>query len=496
MVERDISEKIILVGLGPGSSKYLTREAWDVLSRSAIVYVRTLQHPAISELPDAVKINSFDDLYESLASFEQVYDKITEEIISLSEISPPVIYAVPGHPFVAEATCTQIMEIAGSRNIPVRVVDGLSFVEPTFSALGIDPLPQTAFVDALTLVDSHFPPFPPSHPALIAQIYSQFVASNVKLTLMELYPDEHPVSLVHNAGTSELKIENLPLYEIDRSPHMGSMTSLYLPALGPATSLEEFQEVIAHLRAPDGCPWDREQDHQTLRPNLLEEAYEVLEAIDADDPEAMMEELGDLLLQIVLHAQIGAEYGEFTMSDIIHGIQEKIVRRHPHVFGELDLDDAEGVIVNWEKLKTAERQMNGQEEKGLLDGVANALPALEQSQTIQRRVARVGFDWPEIDGVLAKIQEEIGEVNSARDDEERSDEIGDLLFAMVNLARWYKIDAESALRTANARFRKRFRSLERNVKQQGKDLSEMNLVQLDELWEVAKRENKNTGPSS
>jgi tetrapyrrole methylase family protein/MazG family protein len=246
--------------------------------------------------------------------------------------------------------------------------------------------------------------------------------------------------------------------------------------------------VIAHLRAPDGCPWDREQTHQTLRPNLLEEAYELLSAIDSDDPQAMAEEFGDLLLQIVLHAQIASEYGEFTMADILRGIHTKIVRRHPHVFENLHVEGMDEVLLNWERLKAAERVENGEVEKGLLDGVATSLPALIQSQEYQDRAARVGFDWPDISGVLDKITEEVTELRAAADSKAQAGELGDLLFALVNLARWYKIDAESALREANDRFRRRFRHIEDTAKAQGRELSEMTLKEMDALWDDAKLE--------
>jgi tetrapyrrole methylase family protein/MazG family protein len=260
-----------------------------------------------------------------------------------------------------------------------------------------------------------------------------------------------------------------------------------MPPLGPDTSFEAFQEVIAHLRAPDGCPWDREQTHQTLRPHLLEEAYEVMSTLDSNDPGAMCEEFGDLLLQIVLHAQIASEYGEFTMSDMLRGIHTKIVNRHPHVFGDLELKEIDGVLQNWERLKSAERTANGMEEVGLLDGVAKALPALVQAEEFQKRAARVGFDWQKIQGVIDKVDEEMNEVSLALDGEARAAEIGDLLFAVVNLARWYDVDAESALREANARFRERFGRIEQAALAQDRSVSDLALDEMEALWQSAKR---------
>jgi tetrapyrrole methylase family protein/MazG family protein len=219
----------------------------------------------------------------------------------------------------------------------------------------------------------------------------------------------------------------------------------------------------------------------------MEEAYETLDALDSRDFSAIQEELGDLLLQIVLHSQIASEEGEFTVNAVIKGIYDKIVRRHPHVFGEVQLDGIQGVLQNWEKLKEAERKDNGKQEKGLLDGVPLAMPALSQAQEYQDRAARVGFDWPVVEGVLDKILEEVKEVNRATNQEELSEEIGDLFFVLVNLARWKKIDAESALRETNLKFKRRFGYVEQGAKKQGCSLSEMTLEEMDALWNEAKR---------
>jgi tetrapyrrole methylase family protein/MazG family protein len=347
-----------------------------------------------------------------------------------------------------------------------------------------------AILDALEIASAHVPSFPPDSPALIAQVYSRSVASELKLTLMETYPDEHPIRLIHAAGTSRLLVEDLPLHAIDQSQSIGLLTSLYLPPLEKGTSFEAFQEIIAHLRAPNGCPWDREQTHQTLRTNLLEETYEILEALDNNDTDKMREEFGDLLLQITLHAQIANESGEFNINQVLKDIYDKIIRRHPHVFGDLKVSGVDNVLQNWEKLKADERasihKENGGQEKGLLDGVAKALPALSQAEEIQRRAARVGFDWPDTRGVVDKINEECHELLQAEDLTSRSDELGDLLFAVVNLARHYEIDAESALRQTNARFRKRFAHIESAARQQGKSLGDLSLDEMESFWQEAK----------
>ncbi len=479
---------ITILGLGPGNPDQLTREAWELLSSADEVWLRTRQHPTVNSLPSTLSLHSFDELYEIGETFEQVYSAIVEKVLELGRRPRGVIYAVPGHPFVAETTCPEIARLARDEGLAATIVEGLSFLEPTFSALGLDPYPRLTLFDAMELSVAHIPAFPPDTPALVAQLYSRLVASEVKMTLNTAYPDEHPVRLVHAAGTKDELVEELKLYEIDRSEHIGMLTSLYVPPLGKGASFEAFQEVVAHLRAPDGCPWDREQTHQSLRTHLLEETYEALSAIDAEDVDDMQEEFGDLLLQIVLHAQIANEEGNFTINSLIKSINDKLVRRHPHVFGDLALDGVGDVLHNWEKLKETERKNKGKEkEKGLLDGVPLALPALTQAQAYQDRAARVGFDWPVVDGVLDKVAEEIQEIKDATNKDELAGEIGDLFFVLVNLARWKKIDAESALRETNLKFKSRFAYVEQGASKQGRSLSDMKLDEMEELWQEAKK---------
>ncbi|MBL8055074.1 MAG: nucleoside triphosphate pyrophosphohydrolase [Anaerolineales bacterium] len=478
---------ITIVGLGPGDPSQLTRAAWEILAGAEEVWLRTARHPTVAGFPQALQVHSFDALYETLERPEQVYQAIAEQVLSLGARPQGVIYAVPGHPHVAEAAVQLIRQQAPARGLTVRLVAGLSFVEPALEALGVDALPQLQLADALELAGRHHPPFHPDAPALVAQLYSAGLASDVKLTLMNQYPDEHHVWLVHAAGTADARLEELPLYAIDRSPQIAHLTALYVPPLPRPSALETFQETIAHLRAPEGCPWDREQTHQTLRRNLLEETYEVLHALDADDPEAMREEFGDLLLQIVLHAQIATEAGEYSLADVIADIQAKIIRRHPHVFGEVKVAGAADVVKNWELLKAEERKHKPQPAAGGLGEVPRGLPALAQAETYQKRAARVGFDWPEVAGVRAKVDEELAEVAEADTPETRHQEVGDLLFAVVNWARWLEVEPESALREANARFAARFTHMATAAQAQGRPLSALSLEELDGLWEQAKR---------
>ncbi len=242
-------------------------------------------------------------------------------------------------------------------------------------------------------------------------------------------------------------------------------------------------EIIARLRAPGGCPWDRKQTHRSLRENLLEECYEVLEALDAGDSGRLYEELGDLLLQIVLHAQIAAEAGEFVLGDILTSINAKLIHRHPHIFGSKKVRDADEVSANWEALKQEERGA----DNSMLDGAPTQMPALGYSQSIQRRVARVGFDWENIDGVIDKLAEEVGELKEATTEERRAEEFGDLLFTLVNVARRMGVDSESALREANQRFRRRFSYMEELCRQRGVKIGDLSFEEQIALWAEAKK---------
>jgi tetrapyrrole methylase family protein/MazG family protein len=475
---------MILLGLGPGAPNQITREAWEILSGASEIWVRSSRDPSVAAIPSTVEIHSFDNALDggepSVADAALVVDKL----ISLGRRPQGVIYATPGNPLIDDALSNVILHRAGREGLRSRVVLGVSRLGSIAASLGTNIPDRLCICEAAILIAAHVPPFPPEMPALILHVSSATIASRLKSLLRTVYAEHHLVKLLH-AGKEKETLEELPLSRIDESMRFGPITALFLPPLDAGTSLEALQEVVAHLRAPEGCPWDREQTHLSLRPHLLEEAYEVLSALDSQDPAAMREELGDLLLQIMLNAQIAGEHGTFTINDVSRGICDKLKRRHPHVFGDVRLEGVEGVLVNWEKLKERERDAKDA-PGGLLEGVPAALPALGQAQEYQERASRVGFDWPEVQGVLDKIDEEIGEVRDATDARSLTDEVGDLFFALVNLSRWKGIDAESALRAANARFRKRFGFVEDGARRRGQRLSELTLNEMDALWEQAK----------
>src|SRR5436309_1620570 len=262
---------------------------------------------------------------------------------------------------------------------------------------------------------------------------------------------------------------------------------------------ERLVEIMATLRGPDGCPWDKEQDFNSLKPMLVEEVYEVLEAIENDDFDGVSEELGDLLLHVVFHAHLGKEAGEFDINTVIDKISEKLVRRHPHVFGNETAGTAEEVIKNWEAIKAKEKQekLKGRtpEQRSLLEGIPSKLPAIHEAHQISARAARVGFDWPDIEGIFEKLQEELRElkevISADAGETQRDrleDEIGDMLFVIVNIARYLKIDSESALKRANRKFKARFRYMESELAKQGKTPEQASLEEMEVLWQKAKSE--------
>ncbi len=259
-------------------------------------------------------------------------------------------------------------------------------------------------------------------------------------------------------------------------------------------NIEKLVSLVEQLRGDNGCPWDKEQTRETLKPMLIEEAYEVLDALDTEDPVELKEELGDLLFQVVFHAQIAQERGEFDMAGVIDRSHEKMVRRHPHIFGDADLKTSEDVLKNWEDIKAAEKGIPSasrpESERSLLDGIPSKLPAMHRAYQMTAKASRVGFDWPRLEDILEKLREETSELLEARsgqDAEEIADEVGDLLFVAVNVARFLGIDPETALNRSNSKFYSRFRYVESAIKQQGRELKNATLAEMDALWDEAKK---------
>jgi tetrapyrrole methylase family protein/MazG family protein len=495
---------ITILGLGPGKWNDLTLQAYDLLSQGAqsqqTIYFRTFIHPTVEPLRDALpglQLESFDYLYDKSTSWETLYQQIAEKICALAT-KEPVIYAVPGHPLVGETSVQLILQQAHERGLTTEIIAGLSFLEPVCTALGLDPLAVgTQLIDATTLaalgMDEIAGKIIPTMPLLVAQVYNRRLASAVKLALGECYPDEWPVKLVRTGGAGAgQEVIEMPLYELDRNNLPNHLSTLYLPPLDELAALrlpETLRYITMRLRRePDGCPWDREQTHQTLTHYVIEETYEVVEALEENNMEKLAEELGDLLLQVYLHAEIARQEGDFNLGDVFEHVSAKLIRRHPHVFGQVEVSGTGQVLQNWETIKQQERIEAGRDidAESVLDCVPLAAPALIVSQEYQKRAARLGFDYPNLQRVLAKLTEELQELQQARTPAEVREEMGDVLFMVARAARELNVDSEEALRLANRKFRQRFQKMEEITRQEGRSFSSYSLEDWIALWGRAK----------
>lgn len=478
---------ITIVGLGPGPFGCLSLETWDILRQAPVLLLRTEIHPTVEELCNrGLKWESFDALYEQGADFDSIYAAIATSVLERAEQGEELVFVVPGSPMVAEKTVGLIRKGAAERRIPIKVLPGMSFFELLCNRLGVDP--QTG----MTLVDAHeVGKLPPdlTTSLVITQVFSPHVASELKLSLMERFEDEQEIVVARHLGLPDESIRSIPLYELDRQSGFDHLTSVYAPpgqARQQPFDLSPVVDVMARLRAPGGCPWDIEQTHASLRRYIVEEVYEVLEAIDEEDAKHLCEELGDLLLQIVFHARMAEESGCFSMQDVVDTVTEKLIRRHPHVFGEISVRDAAEVILNWDAIKKQEKT---EKPKSALEGIPGGLPALMRANKLQQKAAKVGFDWPDIAPVWDKLAEEICELRDATvmgDKKAVEEELGDLVFALVNLGRFLGVEAEVALNRANNKFTRRFQHMEKALRQQGVKWKELDLAAMDTLWEAAK----------
>ncbi|WP_110953639.1 bifunctional methyltransferase/pyrophosphohydrolase YabN [Anaerosinus massiliensis] len=479
--------EIIIVGLGPGSLGFITLETWDKLTSAKTLLLRTAKHPTVEELrKHKIEFSSYDEIYDTKATFEDVYQTITQDVIRRAKQGEQVVYAVPGSPLVAEKTVLLIRDMAKEENIKFRILPGMSFIEVLYVQLGIDP------IDGLTVIDSEDAEgLPEGLPTaiVVTQVYNQQVASNLKLSLMERYPDDFDITLLQNLGLENEEIITIPLYELDRQPHIDHLTSVYVPALQEreqSFSLSPIVDVMAKLRSPEGCVWDIEQTHKSLRRYIIEEVYEVIEAIDLEDAALLCEELGDLLLQIVFHARMAEETGAFTMQDVVDRVTEKMIHRHPHVFGDISVRDAGEVVLNWEAIKKEEKK---DVRKSILDGVPKDLPSLMKAYKLQHKAAKVGFDWDNIAPVWDKIREEVAELKQAIQENDKVNmeaEFGDVLFSIVNLSRFLNIDPEVALNRTNHKFIRRFSYIENNVKKKGEKWDDLTIAELNRYWNESK----------
>ncbi len=476
---------IHVAGLGPGAVASIPYGTVQLMEKGLPVYLRTARHPSANFLIQRdLPFVSLDSFYEEANDFSTLYDRIVEFLVAETDREKEIVYLVPGHPGVAERS-VQLLQVA-AQNGRVKMVyeSGQSFIDDLLFKIGVDPVDGLLLLDATSLRGDMLQP--KAH-TIMMQLYNQAVASDTKVLLSEVYGDEWEVVIASSIGIAgQESIQKVPLFELDRIKGIDHLTTLYVPPLQAERLYGDWSElvnIVAALRSPNGCPWDKEQTHESLRPYVIEEAYEVAQAIDEGDVDALVEELGDVLLQVLLHSQIGFDEGDFQVRDVIRTLSAKLIRRHPHVFGEASAATAEEVVQHWEQIKKAEK--SGQ-VLSLLDAVKKGQSPLKESHELQKKAAKVGFDWPDIEPVFAKLGEEISEFQEADTDEEKEKEFGDMLFSLVNLGRHFGIDPERALALTNQKFRRRFLHIEKELQRRNLDFSTVELAILDEFWQNAK----------
>ncbi|RLL41678.1 nucleoside triphosphate pyrophosphohydrolase [Oceanobacillus piezotolerans] len=477
--------KIEIIGLGAGDINQLPVGIYKRLTNAEhVIFTRTLDHPVIKALQEeGIQFESFDQIYEDENDFEKVYKRIVSLLLEKAREESAIIYTVPGHPMLAERTVKLLLE---ESDVEVEILGGQSYLDDLFTSIKIDPIEGFQFVDATSFsrkelnYRGHL---------IFCQVYDQFIASRVKLTLLEDLPPDYQVVIVEAAGSSGERIEYVPLEDLDRQLEVNNLTSVYVPPVPNELLNHTFtnlREVMKVLRSPEGCPWDQEQTHESLKEHSIEEIYELIEAIDQEDDEGIVEELGDILMHVVLHSQIGEDNGYFTVDDVIKGITDKMIYRHPHVFADVHVQSTEEVTKNWELLKQKEK---GEKRQSILDGVPQGLPALAKAFKLQKKAAKTGFDWDDVHDIWDKLDEEITEVKeaiTAEQQEEIEKEFGDVLFVLANLTRYYNINPEIALMRSNNKFTTRFQYIEEQLKKNGKDIHKTTLKEMDHYWNQAK----------
>lgn len=510
--------RVAVVGLGPGPAEWVTAAARARLrAPGARVFLRTRYLPQLDALLEGVAWESFDALYESAASLAEVEDAMVSRLLAAGRDAPDaasvsasasasasgdgaaaaygvrdreVVLAVPGDGTLGEAVLLGLRDAGAD----IALVPGIALGSAALAAAGHSAPLGAQFVEAAALggsgIDLLIEPNP-RWPVVVTGVFSPSVASDTKLALQRVYPAEHAVVVVRHAGLPEQFVRASPLSEFDRLRlDFDHLTSVVVPAVDgyvPNGSAHGLRAIVARLRAPEiGCPWDLEQTHASLIPYVIEEAYEVVDAIREDNAAGLADELGDLLLQVALHAEVADQQGEFEFNDVVRNISDKLVRRHPHVFGEVQVGGAADVVRNWDQLKAAERA-DSPPPASALDGVSRSLPQLRRAAEIARKASRAGFDWPTREGTLDKVREELAELLRASTLAERREEVGDLLYILSKLAGQEGVDPEEALRAANDKFIRRFQALEAIARARGwTSFKDQSLTDLESAWAEAK----------
>ncbi|MFA9422026.1 MAG: nucleoside triphosphate pyrophosphohydrolase [Sedimentibacter sp.] len=472
---------IQIIGLGAGSIDDLTIRAHKALNEGIPTYARTERHPIIQELRKNINITTFDDYFEKYESFDEVYEKIKESIIESSKKHKIINYCTAGSPYYGDLVTKKLIN-EYKDEINIIIIDGISFLDKCIKLSGFSDYKNIGILDCLEADEFSFDV---DYFNVITQVYDLEIASQLKLKLMEIYPDDASVLII---DVLEENIKKIPLYLLDQEKKYGFSTYFCILPIEISKktvyNVNNLCRIVKILRGPDGCPWDKKQTHNSIRQCVIEEAYEVVDAIDNDDTDNLVEELGDLLFQVIFHSELGSEDGYFNINDVVSNLCNKMYSRHPHVFGEMKADNIDEALQNWESSKQKEKNLSTYTDN--LKNVPKALSTLSRSYKIQKRAAEVGFDWPDEKGAISKIKEELFEFIeefNKNDLEKMEEEFGDLLFSLVNFARFMKINPDVALNRTINKFINRFEYIENNST---KDLKEMTLKEMDELWEKSK----------
>ena len=478
-------KQITVVPLGPGAPEFLTLGALDTFSKAHAIILRTDRHGACEELAKrGITYTTLDHLYNESDDFDTLNERVVKALWEAAS-QGVVAYGVadPG----SDETVRELLQSASPQK-KVEVLAGVSLSAPCLCAL--PGIPKGLGLRTLSAVSCEDAVLIPSEPLLVTELNSKLLTGEVKVWLLSLHDPELEVFFFPPGETARRAVKKIPLSELDRQKAYDHTSAVYVPAaVLLARKRHDFfdlLEVMKTLRAPGGCPWDREQTHQTLRPYLLEEAYEAVAAIDEGDMDHVADELGDVLLQVVFHAQIGHQHGEFDIRDVTTAICQKMISRHAHIFGEVKCDTADEVLVSWDKQKKQERGLNSQAE--VLKDVPKHLPALMRAGKVQQKAKQVGFDWDDPRDALKKVLEEAGEVLQELDEgRDPGEELGDLLFASVNVARLCKKQPEFLLQEAVEKFIRRFEKMEKMILEAGKTLEHLTLSEMDVYWEKGKQ---------
>lgn len=468
--------KISIMGLGTGNMDDMTVKSYKLMNSYIPKFSRTSRHPIFEE-NSIDNLIHFDSIFEDKENIEDVYDEIEKILKSEMDNKGHILYIVPGSPYNSDVITERLIE---NDELITEIIDNMSFLDKAIKmSLAEGNIKVMKGSDEKYAFDIH-------SGNIVCNIESLSIATKLKLEMTEVYPDDCKIKILDVLTN---KIDEISLFDLDRQNNYDYSTYIFIESIEKSRlglyNINDLKKTMIFLRGAEGCPWDRKQTHMSIRECVIEEAYEVVEAIENDDIENMVEELGDLLLQVVFHSQIADEEGYFNFEDVTKQICEKLIRRHPHVFKDKVANNIDEALESWEEIKNLEKQVKSYTDK--LQKIPRAMSPLSRGYKIQKVAAEIGFDWPDISGAIEKVNEELQELMEAYESMEMDkveEELGDLFFSLINFSRFLKINPDIALSRTNTKFIKRFGFIEENAE---KDLKQMTLEEMDLLWEKSKR---------